>query len=370
MSGEQQTVTVDLGERSYQILIGEGLLHETGKLAQQAGISSKSACLVVSDSHVAAAGHLKKVTDSLRNSGYRVAEAVIPAGEESKTLAVAEQVFDQAFDAGLDRKSAIFALGGGVVGDLAGFVAATYMRGIAFVQLPTTVLAHDSSVGGKVAVNHPKGKNVIGAFHQPKQVVYDISALRTLPLREIRSGVAEVIKHGIIWDRSFFEWIETSIDPIIELDSRILANMLARSCAVKAAVVSKDEKEDNLRAILNFGHTLGHAIESLARYGTYTHGEAISIGMVFAAELSCELGKTDRASAERIRNLLQRAGLPTEMPANLDPAALLQSMKQDKKATGGKLTFVLMSEIGRVEIINDIDETVVLNLLRRLGRSS
>jgi 3-dehydroquinate synthase len=293
---------------------------------------------------------------------------VVPAGEGTKNLMQANQLFDRAFEAGLDRRSAIFALGGGVVGDLAGFVAATYMRGISFVQVPTTVLAHDSSVGGKVAVNHPKGKNVIGAFHQPKLVVYDTSALKTLPDREIRSGVAEVIKHGLIWDEKFFEWLESAIEQVCSLDPAITADMLAHSCSIKAKVVAKDEKENDLRAILNFGHTLGHAIEALTDYGTYTHGEAIAIGMVFAAELSAECGKIDRAMVERIRRLLIRTGLPTEVPEQLNPYDLIAAMRQDKKAAGGCLTFVLLSAIGKAEIVNNVDEQTVHGLLARGGR--
>ncbi|WP_018133250.1 3-dehydroquinate synthase [Effusibacillus pohliae] len=367
MIREKRTVHVDLGDRGYDIVIGEGLLDELGQLAQQAGIPASSACMIVTDENVAASGHLQRSITALQTAGYQVAEAVVPAGEGSKTLAQAAELFDRAFAAGLDRKSAIFALGGGVVGDLAGFVAATYMRGIPFVQVPTTVLAHDSSVGGKVAVNHPKGKNVIGAFHQPKLVVYDIATLRTLPPREVRSGLAEVIKHGVIRDAGFFEWIESSIDKVSSLDPEIAAEMLARSCSVKAAVVARDEKEADVRAILNFGHTLGHAIEAAARYGTYMHGEAISIGMVFAAELSLLYGKTDRGTVERIRTLLLRAGLPTELPADLDPVELLTSMKQDKKAAGGRLAFVLVTQIGSVEICRNVDEESVLALLRRLG---
>ncbi|GAX89738.1 3-dehydroquinate synthase [Effusibacillus lacus] len=370
MSRKERRVRVDLADRSYDIAIGEGLTGRLGELALEAGVGTSSNCLVVTDDNVAKTGHLRRAVDSLQRSGYKVFEAIIPAGEESKNLRKAELLYDKAFEAGLDRKSAIFALGGGVVGDLAGFVAATYMRGIVFIQVPTTLLAHDSSVGGKVAVNHPKGKNVIGAFHQPKLVVYDISALNTLPEREIRSGLAEVIKHGLIWDADFYEWLESSTDRIKALDPQIMEDLLARSCSIKAAVVAQDEKENGLRAILNFGHTLGHAIESLSKYGTYTHGEAISIGMAFASEMSAEFGRINRDSVERICGLLERIGLPTEVPLDLDPKELLNSMKQDKKATGGNLTFVLLSEIGRVEVVKNIDEAKVLDLLCRLGRKS
>lgn len=366
MSKTERAVHVELGERSYPIVIGEGLLERLGEIAKQAHIPVSSEVLILTDEHVAAAGHLERTRASLQDSGYRVTEMLIPAGETSKSYREAEKVFDRAFEAGLDRQSTIFALGGGVVGDLAGFVAATYMRGIRFVQLPTTVLAHDSSVGGKVAVNHPRGKNVIGAFHQPKLVVYDTSTLRTLPEREVRSGLAEVIKHGIIWDRDFFAWIESKLDDLLMLQSDAVAEMLARSCAIKAEVVGKDETEQHLRAILNFGHTLGHAIESLSNYGSHTHGEAVAIGMGFAAELSLELDQTDSPTVERIRTMLTRAGLPTDIPDDLQAVELLNSMKQDKKATGGQLTFVLVSDIGHVEIVKNIEEQTIISLLDRM----
>lgn len=365
MSTEVKKVYVDLGDRGYEIVIGSDLLQQTAELSLQAGVPNASTCLVVTDANVAKAGHLAKVVGSLRNSGFSVTEVIIPPGESSKSYSQAETLFDQAFDAGLDRQSTIFALGGGVVGDLAGFIAATYMRGIRFVQIPTTVLAHDSSVGGKVAVNHPKGKNVIGAFHQPQLVIYDISTLQTLPLREIKSGLAEVIKHGIIWDADFFKWMQTNLQQLLALDQAALTEMLAKSCSIKAEIVAKDEKEQSLRAILNFGHTLGHAVETLSRYGTYTHGEAVSIGMVFAAYLSNEMGMIDAASVNLILDALKKAGLPTDIPADLDSDKMIQSMRQDKKATAGQLTFVLLSSIGKTEIIKEIEESKISSLLER-----
>lgn len=369
MSRAVREVRIELGDRSYSILIGDGLLRQTGELAKQMRIPTASSVLLVTDEHVAAAGHLERTRASLEQAGYRAAEVVIPAGESSKNYSEAAKVFDRAFEAGLDRQSAIFALGGGVVGDLAGFVAATYMRGIRFIQLPTTVLAHDSSVGGKVAVNHPQGKNMIGAFHQPKLVIYDTASLQTLPLREVRSGMAEVIKHGIIWDAEFFSWIELHLDDLLALKTDTIGEMLARSCGIKAAVVARDETEQHLRAILNFGHTLGHAIEALSHYGTYTHGEAVSIGMVYAAELSYALGRCDRTTVERIRSLLVRAELPTAVPENLDAQELLESMKHDKKAVGGQLTFVLTSGIGQVEMVTDVIEELIITKLAELRGS-
>lgn len=361
-------VPVDLGERSYNILIGEQLLQQVGTLAQSEGIGTGSACLVITDEHVAAAGHLATVMESLQAAGYRANQAVVKAGEATKSFAEAERLYNLAFECGLDRKSAIFALGGGVVGDLAGFIAATYMRGIKFVQLPTTILAHDSSVGGKVAINHPRSKNLIGAFYQPELVVYDIVALTTLPEREIRSGLAEVIKHGAIWDAEFFAWLESGIEKAVGLEPGYLAELLARSCAVKASIVSKDEKEQNLRAILNFGHTLAHALESASGYGVLTHGEAVAIGMVFAARLSEQLGHINDADVSRIRSLLQRTGLPVELPAGCNTEELISLMKQDKKTAAGKLTFVLLNSLGAAAAAAQIEEEAVRLQLQLYGR--
>lgn len=369
MTKEVSRLRVDLGERSYDIVIGNGLLSTLGKEMKKAGLSTRSRILLVSDRHVQTAGYVEQVQQSLVQSGYQVKLVIVPPGEETKNLHQAERLYDEAYSTGLDRRSAVVALGGGVVGDLAGFVAATYMRGIAFVQVPTTVLAHDSAVGGKVAVNHPRGKNIIGAFHQPKLVLYDVATLRTLPQREIRSGLAEVIKHGLIWDDAFFTWLEQHLAALLALEPALLTEMFTRACAVKAAVVARDEKEEGLRAILNYGHTLGHAIEELAGYGMYTHGEAVAIGMAFAAALSRRLGFLSQAEAERTVSCLEAAGLPTHIPASLAADELIALMRQDKKAIGQSLSFVVADAIGRVHLERDVNSSVVLEVMaERRGR--
>jgi 3-dehydroquinate synthase len=363
MSGEKKRLYVDLGERGYEILVGEGLLDSLGEEMKRVNLSPRSHILLVTDDHVSQAGHLEKARESLERSGYSVTVAIVPPGEETKSLEEAGRLYDAAFTAGLDRQSTVIALGGGVVGDLAGFVAATYMRGIPFVQVPTTVLSHDSAVGGKVAVNHPRGKNIIGAFHQPRFVLYDVQTLLTLPPREIRSGIAEVIKHGLIWDREFFQWVESHLQEILALKPSVLTEMLARSCAIKAAVVAQDEKEQGLRAILNYGHTLAHAIEGLAGYGVFTHGEAVAIGIAFAAELSVRLGHLSRTDAARTERCLLRAGLPVHIPASLSAHELIALMRQDKKAVAHTLTFVLAEDIGRVSIVKDVPQEAVLDAI-------
>lgn len=354
---------VDLGDRQYDIVIGPGLLRQTGDLLREVQVKTSSRHLVITDEHVRAAGHLEPVLASLAEAGYQVEVLVIPPGEASKSLALAGEAFEFAYRAGLDRRSVVLALGGGVVGDFAGFVAATYMRGIDFVQLPTSFLAQDSAVGGKVAVNLPQAKNIVGAFHQPLAVIYDTEALKTLPVREMRSGLAEAIKHGIIRDLALFEWIAERIDPILQVEDETIAELLARSCRIKAQVVSADERESGLRAILNFGHTLGHAVEGLSGYGELAHGEAVAIGMVAAAELSVMMEMCTRETAEEVERVVEAAGLPTRIPRGLRADDLLASMRQDKKATGGALTFVLLRAIGEVDIVKDVPEALVRRLI-------
>lgn len=360
---KHETLTVELGERSYPIVIGEGLLQQAPKLLQQAGVSSKSQLLIVTDEHVAS-HYLQQLLDVLAESGYRATASVIAAGEQSKSLAVYERIMTEAIQAGLDRKSAILALGGGVVGDLAGFVAATYMRGIDFVQLPTTLLAHDSSVGGKVAINHPLGKNLIGAFHQPRVVIYDTSALHSLPKREVAAGFAEVVKHGLISDEAFVDWLEEHADRLWNLDSELLAKAIQRGCAVKAAIVSEDETEQGQRALLNLGHTFGHAFEALSAYSVLNHGEAISIGMCLAAKVAERVGLAEKGVYERTERVLRLYHLPTKWPGGLTPDAVLEAMKRDKKTVGGKLALVLPRAIGQVEVVKDIDEEIILTVMR------
>jgi 3-dehydroquinate synthase len=278
-----------------------------------------------------------------------------------------EDIVTDALQAGLDRSSCIVALGGGVVGDLAGFAAASYMRGIRFVQIPTTILAHDSSVGGKVAVNHKLAKNVIGAFHQPEFVLYDTSTLNTLPDREVRAGFSEVIKHGLIWDAAFVDWCRDHADRLLALEPEALATALYTGCKVKAAVVSQDEKENGLRAILNLGHTIGHALEAVAGYNELLHGEAISIGMVGAARLAMKLGHPESIYRET-KEILSRFGLPVRLPEHMDTEQIMSAMMHDKKFKEGKMVFIIPTAIGKVEINHQISVEWVRETVEQLKR--
>ncbi|MDF9840317.1 MULTISPECIES: 3-dehydroquinate synthase [unclassified Paenibacillus] len=361
-----RSITVDLGERSYPILIGSGLLQGIGERCREAGLPQRSPLLVVSDSEVAPR-YLSVVEASLRGQGYTVVSHVIPSGEASKSLAVYEEVITTAIQAGLDRSSAVLALGGGVVGDLAGYVAATYMRGIGFVQIPTTILAHDSSVGGKVAVNHPLAKNMIGAFYQPSMVLYDLDTLRTLPPREVSSGLAEVVKHGLILDKEFAYWCREHASELLALDAEALGYALERGCAIKARVVGTDERENGLRAILNLGHTIGHAIEAVGGYGVFLHGEAIAIGMAGSALLAAKLGR-DREIYEDTVSMLSALSLPVRLPAEYSEDALMEAMMHDKKFKEGKMTFIVPDSIGAVSIINDIQQSDVREVIAQLKK--
>ncbi|NRR03081.1 3-dehydroquinate synthase [Brevibacillus sp. RS1.1] len=358
-----EKLTVELGERSYEIVIGEGLLDQASALLVEAGIASTSKLMIVTDENVAV-HYLEPLLGVLRQHGYQAHSAVIAAGEQSKSLTVYERLMTEAIDAGLDRKSAVLALGGGVVGDLAGFVAATYMRGIDFVQMPTTLLAHDSSVGGKVAINHPLGKNLIGAFHQPKVVIYDTKALHSLPKREVAAGFAEVVKHGLIADAAFVDWLEDNADRLWQLDSELLGKAIEKGCAVKAAIVSQDETEQGQRALLNLGHTFGHAFEALSAYSTLNHGEAISIGMCLAAKVAERIGFAETGVYHRTKRMMELFHLPTAWPGNLSPKAVLEAMKRDKKTVGGKLALVLPRAIGQVEVVKNIEEELILGVMR------
>ncbi len=341
-------VRIDLGSRSYRIMIGNGLLDCAGELI--AGLPVGRKVLLVTNTTVGPL-YAGRVADSLERAGLKVTRAEVPDGEQYKSLSSAELLYDRAFTAGLDRRSAVVALGGGVVGDLAGFVAATYMRGVPFVQLPTTLLAQvDSSVGGKVAVNHPRGKNIIGAFYQPALVISDTTTLSTLDNRELRSGLAEVIKYGIIGDDRFFNWLEQNMQQVLALEPEALAQVIEQSCSNKARVVEQDETEQGARALLNLGHTTGHAIETLAGYGYYTHGEAVAIGTAVAAQLGLQMGRLSRDAVDRITGLLKLAGLPTNVPAELAAADIISAMYGDKKTVGGAITFVVPVDIGRAII--------------------
>jgi 3-dehydroquinate synthase len=343
-----RTVNVSLGSRSYPIFIGGKILADLGGHCAQLPLGRR--CVIISDDNVAPL-YAAKAASSLRKAGFESLLVAVPAGETSKSLKVFQTCCDLLAGHRLERKSFIVALGGGVVGDLAGFVAAAYLRGIAFVQAPTTLLAQvDSSVGGKVGVNLPAGKNLVGAFHQPRFVLCDLAALRTLPLREFRAGLAEVIKYGIIYDEPLFARLERDLPKLLRRDGEVLAEVIARCCEIKAEIVCQDETETGVRAILNFGHTIGHAIEAISGYGKYLHGEAISIGQVAAAKLSMRAAGLPADDAKRIERLFVRAGLPIAIHLSARrQTALIEAMRLDKKVSDGQLRFVLARRIGQVE---------------------
>ena len=351
------TLHVDLGERSYPVYIGRDLLADPAFLARHV---AGSQAVIVSNDTVAPL-YMEPVRAAL-GDGRRVTEVILPDGEQFKTLQTLERIFDRVMRDNHDRTTTFVALGGGVVGDVAGFAAACYQRGVNLVQVPTTLLAQvDSSVGGKTAINHPLGKNMVGAFYQPKLVVCDLDVLKTLPARELSAGLAEVIKYGPIHDMAFFDWIEAHIDALRTLEPAALAHAVQRCCEIKAEVVGQDERESGLRAILNFGHTFGHAIEAGMGYGAWLHGEGVGAGMVMAAELSRELGLVDAAFVERLTRLIGRAGLPVRGPV-LDAAdnagRYLTLMRVDKKAEAGEIRFVLIDGPGRAVVRPAPDEVV------------
>lgn len=361
-----RTVHVELGERSYPIYIGSGLLPQAAAYLIKHGLSAKSPHLIVTDEKVASY-HLETLQTSLEKAGFRLVVSIVKSGEGSKSLSVYEEVMTSAIQGGLDRNSSVIALGGGVVGDLAGFVAATYMRGISFIQMPTTILAHDSSVGGKVAVNHPLAKNMIGAFHQPEFVLYDLDTLTTLPPREVSAGLAEMVKHGLIKDKTFAYWCKDHAAELLALDLDALGYGLERGVAIKAEVVSQDEREGGLRAILNLGHTIGHAIEAVGGYGEFLHGEAISIGMAGSALLAEALGRGDGIYAETT-SMLTALNLPVVLPPHLNEDELMAAMMHDKKFKEGTMVFVVPDSIGSVSIVKDIPQTLVRDILKQLRK--
>jgi 3-dehydroquinate synthase len=340
-----QTLNVNLAERSYPIHIGAGLLEKTGDLLHRAGLRGK---VVVVTNPVVAQLYLDPLHDSLRRFGFEVTPVLVRDGEEHKNLQSLAIIYDHLIEARLERSSGVLALGGGVVGDLAGLAAATYLRGIRYAQVPTTMLAQvDSSVGGKTGVNHAEGKNLIGAFYQPKSVVIDIAVLRSLPRRELIAGLAEVIKYGIIEDPGLFSVLENRMEQILELDDQLLTHIIAASCAIKARIVEADERENDYRAVLNFGHTVGHALEAATEYRRFLHGEAVAVGIIKATALSIYQGFCDRPTLERIAKLVQRAGLPVEIPPEISLQRLVRAMDTDKKSAGGKIKFVMCERIGR-----------------------
>jgi len=340
-----ERVHIALGERSHDILIGHGLLDDP---ASYAGLPTASA-LVVTNTTVAPL-LAARLCAALATQHRRIDVLELPDGEAHKDWTTLNLVFDKLLALGSDRKTTLYALGGGVVGDMTGFAAACYMRGVPFVQVPTTLLAQvDSSVGGKTAINHPMGKNMIGAFNQPLRVVIDIATLATLPQRELVAGLAEVIKYGPIADAEFLGWIDAHLDALLARDPEALAHAVRRSCEIKALVVGQDEREVGLRAILNFGHTFGHAIETGLGYGAWLHGEAVGCGMVMAAELSARLGLLGADDAQRLRALIARAGLPVVGP-RLGVARYLELMRVDKKAEAGEIRFVVIEQPGRAAV--------------------
>ena len=352
------TLEVGLGERAYPILIGPGLLDDAARW--RAAIRGRHV-LVVSNETVAPL-YLERVMAGLGD--FVATSLVLPDGEAYKTLEQTARVYAALAALGASRDACIVALGGGVIGDLAGFAAASWMRGIDFLQVPTTLLAMvDSSVGGKTGVNLPAGKNLVGAFHQPCAVVADTATLDTLPEREYRAGLAEVVKYGALGDAGFLAWLEANADALKRRDGDSVAEAIARCCAHKAAIVARDETERGERALLNFGHTFGHALETECGYGTLLHGEAVAIGMCQAAALSARLGMAGEADAARLADLLHVLGLPVTPPAGLDADALLAHMRLDKKNLGGRLRLILWRGVGRAEVVGDVDTARVLEIL-------
>ncbi|MBI4001507.1 MAG: 3-dehydroquinate synthase [Nitrospira defluvii] len=344
----QQAIHVELGARSYAILIRRNLLESVGEELTRLGCSGKVG--VVTDRNLAGR-YLKRVSRALKTAGYTVVPIVLAPGERTKTLRSITTIMDALVDAKFERTSTLLALGGGVIGDLTGFAAAIYQRGISFVQVPTSLVAQvDSSVGGKTGVDHPKGKNLIGAFNQPRAVLIDPATLITLPAREWKAGLGEVIKYGVIADEAFFEYLEQHIEPILKLDDAPVAQIVKRSCEIKAQVVSEDEREADRRRILNFGHTIGHALESLGGYRGLIHGEAVAIGMVYEADLARHLGLCGEDVVTRLCALVKAAGLPTCLP-RVTFSALWRAMQQDKKVSAGTVYCVVPERIGSVRIV-------------------
>ncbi len=358
------SLNVELGDRSYPIAIGRGLLDDSSLLNRHIGGSGKVA--IVTNTTVAPL-YLDKVAGPLRAAGREVVPIILRDGEEFKNWESLNEVFDALLANKCDRKTTLVALGGGVIGDMTGFAAATYMRGVPFVQIPTTLLAQvDSSVGGKTGINHPLGKNMIGAFYQPRAVIADTATLDTLPARELSAGLAEVIKHGAILDAPFFDWIEANIEKLVARDHAALAHAIARSCEIKADVVARDEREGGLRAVLNFGHTFGHAIEAGLGYGAWLHGEAVGCGMVMAADLSRRLNLIDDAALERVRALVKAAGLPVVAP-DLGIERWIELMEVDKKNEGGAIKFILLKPLGSPSITNAPRELLDATLKALVG---
>jgi len=354
-----QTLNVDLGDRSYPIHIGAGLLGQTELILPHL---VQKRVMIVTNTTVAPL-YLAQLTATLEAGGVAVASVVLPDGEVYKNWETLNLIFDALLTVRAERKTTLIALGGGVVGDMTGFAAASYQRGVPFIQIPTTLLSQvDSSVGGKTGINHPLGKNMIGAFYQPKLVLADTDTLKTLPARELSAGLAEVIKYGLIWDTEFLAWLEANMDKLRALDPVAITHAIFRSCEIKAQVVGQDEREGGIRAILNLGHTFGHAIETGMGYGNWLHGEAVAAGMVMAAETSQRMGWLAEADVARTRALIRAAGLPDAAP-DLGVDTWLDYMGRDKKVEGGKMRFVLLKKLGEAVIAADVPSDVLTGVL-------
>jgi 3-dehydroquinate synthase len=358
-----QTLNVALGDRSYPIHIGAGLLARAELIAER--LPKKKAVIIT---NVTVAPHyLAPLTQALEAHGVEIVPITLPDGEQHKSWDTLNHIFDVLLERRCERGTTLIALGGGVVGDLAGFAAATYMRGVPFIQIPTTLLAQvDSAVGGKTAINHPLGKNMIGAFYQPRVVIADTDTLATLPPRELAAGLAEVIKYGLIHDPAFLEWLEKNMPRLVKREAEPLVHAIERSCAIKAEIVAKDERDDGLRALLNLGHTFGHAIEAGTGYGTWLHGEAVGAGMALAARLSRKLGLINEADVRRVDAILKAAGLPLAAPA-LGLERYLELMGHDKKVEGGRNRFVLLKRIGEAFVSADVPRAALAEVLGATG---
>lgn len=354
------SVSVDLGDRSYPIIIGSDLLSDSSLLTPH--IKGRQVCII---SNVTVAPlYLDKVKSAL--SDYDLISIVLPDGEEYKTLDVVAGIYDRLLEEKFGRTATLIALGGGVVGDMAGFAAATYQRGVDFIQIPTTLLSQvDSSVGGKTGVNRPLGKNMVGAFYQPKCVLADTSTLDTLPDRELKAGLAEVIKYGLINNSAFLAWLNGNLESLLNKDREALSYAIKTSCEEKAAIVAMDEKEAGIRAILNLGHTFGHAIETAMGYGNWLHGEAVATGMVMAADLSCREGFITKQECSEVEKLISAAGLPIRPPAEITPEQFIELMGRDKKVEAGKIRYILLKDIGEAKVSDEVDEKNLMDTLSK-----
>lgn len=358
-----ERLNVELADRSYPISIGSGLLAQRDLFTQ--AIRGRRVMIVTNET--VAPLYLERLQQTL--DGYQLDACILPDGEAYKTLDSFGRIMTALLEGGHGRDTTVIALGGGVIGDLAGFAAASYQRGVAFIQIPTTLLSQvDSSVGGKTGVNHPLGKNMIGAFYQPKAVIIDTDCLVTLPRRELSAGLAEVIKYGIIWDAEFFAWLERNISGLLALDTSLLIQAILRCCSIKADVVSQDETENGVRALLNLGHTFGHAIESEQGYGNWLHGEAVAAGTVLAAQTALQLGLLNQAQVARIGALLLAAELPLSAPADMDFPVFMRHMMRDKKVLAGKLRLILPTNIGQADLFSDVSETVLQSVIEADSR--